>query len=368
LRRKPDRAAGVSARSPEPVPGVAGQVRMLSADRGDAGLRLDRVLLRHLADAPGASRTRIQHWIDEGRVLVNDRRPPKPSARVAWRDRVRIELPSSPPRKAPEPEARDLVVLHEDRDGLVVDKPAGMVAHPAYKHPRATLLNALLWRGRTSGAAWVPRLVHRLDKHTSGVLLVAKSTAAHAALTKAWRAPGTRKTYLAIVAGRPSRRRGEIRLRLDRDPGDRRRVVVSEGSGRDCVTRYEVLATSRGTRAGISLLACELLTGRMHQIRVHLAAIGLPIIGDAVYGTTRLPVTADARLAACVRDFPRQALHAWRLCVEPGGDVGFVDVEAPLPGDMRALLGAGGIDVERALPRATAVASSPSPWRATRSG
>ena len=291
-----------------------------------------------------SSRTRIQRWIAEGRVRVAGRVPGKPSARVARGDAIDVALPPARPRSRPQPEPLDLAILHEDALTLVVDKPAGLVAHPAYRHTTGTLLNAVLWRAGPE--AWTPHLVHRLDKQTSGVLVVAKSADAHGALARAWRSRAFSKHYLAVVCGRPPRRRGEIRLKLDRDVLDRRRVVASTTRGRESLTRYEVVAASRGARAGLSLLCCELVTGRMHQLRVHLAAIGLPIVGDRVYGPARLPLSADARLTRTVQSFPRQALHAWRVHGPHPDGTTTLDVSAPLPQDIRALLAAAGIDAE----------------------
>jgi 23S rRNA pseudouridine1911/1915/1917 synthase len=326
-------------------------IRRLVADRGDAGQRVDRVLLRRLGDVPGISRTRVQRWIAQGRVRVGGRPPGKPSARVVFGEVLEVELPPVPARVRPQAEALDLDVLHDDPLVMAVNKPPGLVAHPAYKHARGTLLNALLWRGRTDTPGWTPRLVHRLDRQTSGVLLVAKTADAHRALTEAWRTREVRKTYLAVVWGRPPKRRGEIRLKLDRDPVDPRRVLASETRGRESLTRYDLIATSRGARTGVSLLACDLVTGRMHQIRVHLAAVGAPIVGDRVYGPARLPLALDTRLAALARALSRQALHAWRLrAPHPGGGAA-LDVHAPVPDDLRQFLAAAGIDTDAVLSR-----------------
>ena len=325
----------------------AGMVRrVLQADRGDAGVRLDRVLLRRLADVPSLSRTRIQRWIEAGQVTVGGRRPARVSARVAAGDEIAVTLPASPPPRRPAPEPGRLDVLFEDAAWLALDKPAGVVVHPAYRHAAGTLLNVVLARAADEG--WMPRLVHRLDKQTSGVLLVAKTADAHRALAQAWATGAVRKHYLAITWGAPPRPRGEIRLPLGRDPLDRRRVTVAATGGRDSRTRYEVVARSRGLRAGLSLVHCELLTGRMHQVRVHLAAAGCPIVGDRVYGPARPPHLADARLAEASAALPRHALHAWRLALtlNPGPRR---TLEAPVPADLRPLLEAAGIDGDAEL-------------------
>lgn len=331
---------------------AATERRRIVADRGDAGVRLDRVLQRHLADVSGVSRTRVQRWIAEGAVLVGGRPARRVAARVALGDDIVVEVAVRPPRRRPRAEMHPLAVLHEDADVIVLDKPPHVVVHPSYKHASGTVLNALLGRSDQQGGSWTPRLVHRLDKDTSGVLLVAKRLDAHARLTRAWHCALVEKIYLAIVVGHPPRRDGDIRLCLARDPVDARRVVASPTRGRDSLTRYKVLAVSKGLRAGVALVRCELVTGRMHQVRVHLASIGCPIAGDRVYGNLHARPLEDPRLAGAIRAVPRHALHAWRLTIpecEPGAPRQFV---APLPADMTQLLDAAGIAVEAALARA----------------
>lgn len=312
----------------------------VAIDRGDAGARLDLVLLRHLTSRPGVSRTRIQGWIAAGDVLVNGRPAPRASWKVAAGDDIRVRLPEMAPRARPQPEARALDVLYEDEHLLAVNKPAGMVVHPSYKHAAGTLMNALLAHTPTPG------LVHRLDKHTSGVVLVAKSRGVHAALQHAMERRAIDKDYLAIVYGRPSPARGTIDLALDRDPWDRRRVTVRDRGGVPSVTRYEVVARMKGPpAAAISILRCRLITGRMHQIRVHLAARGWPIVGDAVYGPKTPPRLEPEALDACARRLARQALHAWRISfVHPAGGRR-VTIEAPVPDDMRALAAEAGLSL-----------------------
>ena len=211
---------------------------------------------------------------------------------------------------------------------------------------------------KTSGAeapAVRPGLVHRLDRDTSGVLLVAKSRAAHAGLARAIKARALQKDYLAVVYGRVPLVRGRIELRLQRDPLDRRRVAASRTEGRSAATLYELLAEScpgsrdDGGRAGwLSLLRCRLVTGRTHQIRVHLAALGLPIVGDPLYGEPRHRGIADPALAALCRDFPRQALHAWRLGLRHPVTGQALALRAPLPADLGRLLRAAGLGGEAA--------------------
>ena len=312
----------------------------VALDRGDAGVRLDRVLLRHLGRRPGASRTRIQAWIAAGAVLVNGRPASRASRKVSASDDVRVRLEPVAPRQRPQPENRRLDVVYEDDDLLAVNKPAGLIVHPSYKHAAGTLMNALLWHTPTPG------LVHRLDKQTSGLVLVAKRREVHAALQRAMERRAVDKHYLAIVIGRPSPPRGTIDLALDRDPWDRRRVTVRDRGGVPSVTKYEVAGRSASAAKGrLSLVRCRLITGRMHQIRVHLAAKGWPIVGDPTYGPAVPVRIADTELAERVRTFPRQALHAWRIELDHPCTGARLSIEAPVPDDMAALLDAAGLTV-----------------------
>jgi 23S rRNA pseudouridine1911/1915/1917 synthase len=302
---------------------VATPPRILTADRGDAGRRLDLMLRRHLTKDEAASRTRVQAWIEGGRVAVNGTVVRRVSSRAAFGDVVSITLPPAVARREMAAEDVALRVLFEDGHLIAVDKPSGIVVHPTYRNTHGTLMNALLWRARAWPASQRPSIVGRLDKLTSGIVLAAKSAASHAALQRATAASDCEKDYLAVVHGRVNIARGAIDLRLGRDRGDRRRMVASETTGADSVTRFERLA--RGT--SLSLLRCRLETGRTHQIRVHLAARGWPIVGDRVYGT---PEAANA--------FPRQALHAWRLAFTHPITGDRLHIEAEMPRDLRRLL------------------------------
>lgn len=316
-------------------------VRDIEIDRGDVGVRIDRVLLRHLSDRPDVSRTRIQAWIAAGRVLVNDRPPDRPAWRVAAGDRVRVDLPAARVRSRPQAEPVPLEVLYEDDDLVALNKPAGIVVHPSYRHASGTLLNGLLWHARERGEAHEPSLVQRLDKQTSGVLLAAKRPAVHAALQQAMYRNDVAKDYLAVVVGRPSPARGTIDLALDRDPWDRRRVIVRDRGGQPSVTRYERLAVARA--AGLALVRCRLVTGRMHQIRVHLHAKGWPILGDPTYGPRAVPRLEDPDARRVVDGFARQALHAWRLALAHPVTRQPLEITAPIPRDLRQLLDAAGL-------------------------
>jgi 23S rRNA pseudouridine1911/1915/1917 synthase len=316
--------------------------RLLIADRGDAGLRLDLVLRRHLTDIRAVTRTRVQAWIETGLVTVNGREVRRVATRAALGDIVAVSLPiAAPPPPQPEPVPID--VLFEDDHLLAVDKPAGLVVHPTHRHASGTLLNALLWHARGWPAGQRPSLIGRLDKQTSGVVLVAKTAAMHAALQRALNHPSARKEYVAVVYGRVPRARGTIDLRLRRDPFDRRRVVASTTIGAESVTRYERMARARAPDAGLAVLRCTLVTGRTHQIRVHLAASGWPIVGDPVYGERRWPDVADPVLRDALAAFARQALHATRLAFTHPATRTSVIVEAGLPPDMAALVACAGL-------------------------
>jgi 23S rRNA pseudouridine1911/1915/1917 synthase len=287
-----------------------------TADRGDARLRLDQVLVRRVTDVTRMSRSRAQDWIESGAVQVDGSIASRPAIRVREGALVEVALPdSAEPRMRPQPEPGALDLLHEDEHLLALNKPAGLVVHPSYKNVSGTLLNAVLWHLRARQDVR-PGIVTRLDKDTSGVLLVSLTPGVHAALQ---RTP-IRKEYLAIVAGAPRPERGTIDLPLGRDPEDRRRVVVTP-EGIPSVTHYEVLSSADG----LSVVRCELGTGRTHQIRVHMAASGWPLLGDPTYGI------ADARLT-------RQGLHSWRATFSHPVSGASVQITAPLPPDLAAVV------------------------------
>lgn len=317
--------------------------RMLTADRGDAGRRIDHVLRRHLTDVAEASRTRVQSWIDGGRVTINGRVVLRPAARTAAGDIVAINLPLLTPRLPMAAEQTPVCVLHEDEHLLVVSKPAGVVVHPTHRHLTGTMMNALLWYARAWPSGERPSIVGRLDKLTSGLLVVAKTPGIHADLQRGWAGERTRKDYLALVYGRMNPTTGEIRLALRRDPGDRRRVVASTTLGAPSVTAFERLARATAPRVGLSLVRCRLITGRTHQIRVHLAASGWPIVGDPVYGAPRWREIAEPTLASTVKAFGRQALHAWRIAFTHPLTGLTLHVEAPPPPDLANLLAAASL-------------------------
>jgi 23S rRNA pseudouridine1911/1915/1917 synthase len=321
--------------------------RVLTADRGDAGRRLDLVLRRHLADVNEATRTRVQTWIENGQVTVNGAAVRRVAARAAFGDVVSIQLPEPAPRTKMGAEQIGLDILYEDDHLLAVNKPAGLVVHPTFKHATGTLMNALLGYARNWPSSQRPSIVGRLDKLTSGIVVVARSADAHAKLQRALTPTAVsthcEKQYLAVVYGRVKARRGAIDLRLAHSAADRRRIVASTISGVASLTRFERVAQVAAPRVGLSLLRCNLVTGRRHQIRVHLAARGWPIVGDAAYGETHWSRIVDVALAAALRTFPRQALHASRVAFIHPVTRGRVVIEAPLPRDFECLVAAAGL-------------------------
>ncbi|MEM7488209.1 MAG: RluA family pseudouridine synthase [Pseudomonadota bacterium] len=319
--------------------------------RADPPSRLDKAIARDVPDEAHLSRSRLARLLAEGRVRVNG----APAAgRVAEGDAVEVHVPA-PDDPEMRPEAIPLAVIHEDDDLLVVDKPAGMVVHPAPGAPGGTLVNALLHHlgGRLSGVGGElrPGIVHRIDKDTSGLLVVAKSDAAHHGLAAQFAAHTAERRYLAICHGVPRpadpRLRGirgnaweagdvlKITTGLARHRTDRQRQAVTWEGGRHAVTRLRVLEAFDGA----ALVACRLETGRTHQIRVHMRHVGHALVGDPVYGGGRR-LSGIHPAADAVSGFPRQALHAETLgFVHPvSGDT--LRFEAPLPGDMAELLGA----------------------------
>ena len=281
-----------------------------------AGQRLDRALARLL---PEESRSRLARLIDEGHVSVEGRQAAA-SLKVRSGEAIEVALAPRPADSAFQPEAIELAVVHEDEDLLVIDKPAGLVVHPGSGNWSGTMLNALLHRA--PGTKDLPRagIVHRLDKDTSGLLVVAKTEAAQTALVRQLQARTVKRTYLALVRGKVTAG-GTVDAPIGRHPVQRTRMAVVAG-GKPAVTHYRV----RRRFAAHTLLECDLETGRTHQIRVHLASIGHPLEGDPVYA-------GKARGA-----FGRQALHAWKLAFVHPRSGKTVRFESPMPADLTALL------------------------------
>ncbi len=280
---------------------------------------------------PELSRARVQALIRDGHARV-DGRATKPSARMSGGEHIQLSVPPAEPA-LPEPEDLPLSVLFQDRDLLVLDKAPGMVVHPAAGHRRGTLVNALLHHVRDLqgvGGTLRPGLVHRLDKDTSGCLVVAKNDAALRGLQASFKTRRVQKTYLALVHGHPPGE-GHMETAYGRHPRHRQRFTGRLTEGKPARTAFRVLERLHGA----ALLEVDLLTGRTHQIRVHLAEAGHPLLGDVLYGGTR---KGDARVKATQAALGRQALHAWRLAFPHPRTGAQRRFEAPVPADLRAAL------------------------------
>ena len=304
---------------------------------GQSGQRIDRVLAEAVG---GLSRSRVKTLIEEGRVTRDGQRVTEPAEPCRAGVTYTLDVPVPAPAE-PAPQAIPFPILHEDADLIVLDKPAGLVVHPAPGNYDGTLVNALLAHcgpGFTGiGAERRPGIVHRLDKDTSGVMVVAKTQLANDALTRAFAERDLERRYHALVWGLPSPAGGEIEGAIGRDRRDRKRMAVVTHGGKPALTRYRVL---RAWGLSASLLECELATGRTHQIRVHLAFRGHPVVGDPVY-LRRIPATArglEAGPRQALLDFPRQALHAVSLGFRHPRSGAMLRFETPLPDDMRALI------------------------------
>ena len=291
----------------------------LDAFEGDAGKRLDHFLRERL---PEHSRSRLQEWIEAGRVRVNGATQ-KRSYLVKGSERIDVE-PAAPPPLHATPEDLPLDILYEDRDVIAVNKPAGMVVHSGAGRHSGTLVNALLHRyGALSGVGGDlrPGIVHRLDRLTSGVILVARNDAAHVHLARQFSSREVEKIYLALVHGRLKSDRGRITRPITRDPARRIRMTAKLERGRSAITEYRML--KRFDK--FTLVEVRIGTGRTHQIRVHLASIGHPVVGDKLYGAP------DSSLA-------RYFLHAHQITFTSPGSGERISVTAPLPAELQQYL------------------------------
>lgn len=304
----------------------------VALDDSAAGLRLDRALAEAL---PNLSRERVKNLIKGGRVadmggaILWD-----PSAKAAAPATLELRLPKPAPAHNV---AQDLglVIAFEDEHLIVVDKPAGMVVHPAAGNFDGTLVNALLHHcaGQLSGVGGVarPGIVHRIDKDTSGLIVAAKHDLAHEGLAKQFAAHSIDRRYLAIVTGRPMPANGTVEATLGRSSTNRKKMaVVAEGRGKHAITHYRTVEALKGA----TLVECQLETGRTHQVRVHMAHIGHPLLGDPVYGRNRKPLSEVLK----ARNFTRQALHAARLGFIHPVTGNRIALDSALPPDMRELI------------------------------
>ena len=295
--------------------------------------RLDLAILE---THPDFSRSRVEGLVKAGFVTVNGAVASKAGMKVAETDEIVVEIPPPVPA-VPEPEDIPLAIVYEDDDLVVVDKPPGMVVHPAPGHFTGTLVNALLHHCPSlSGIGGVarPGIVHRLDQDTSGLIVVAKTQRAMDSLARAFASHDkVEKTYLAVCHGRPRLDSGRIENMIGRHPVDRKRMAVVEKGGKCAITNWRVAKFM--PEKGLSLVECRIETGRTHQIRVHMASLGCPVVGDAVYGRRALDKRLDPVPA-------RQMLHAWRLSLAHPADGRRMDFESPPPADLLEYVPAAG--------------------------
>jgi 23S rRNA pseudouridine1911/1915/1917 synthase len=329
----------------------SGQQISLDVDEADAGERLDRYITSQLSNF---SRSRIKSLIKEGHARRNGETLDEPNFRVKSGDKLVIDIPAPQPA-IPRPEAIPLNIVYEDDQLLVVDKPAGLVVHPAAGNWSGTLVNALIAHCGESlsgiGGVRRPGIVHRLDKKTSGLMVVAKTDRAHHALTGAFARRGLdgglERSYRALIWGVPQRRRGTVNAAIGRKTDQRQRMAVVSRGGKDAVTHYSVLkpygeassSNPRNAGACASLVECRLETGRTHQIRVHMAHIGHPLIGDPVYGSgfkSKSELLPENAQKAILR-LDRQALHAATLGFSHPTSDKFMKFESSLPKDFASV-------------------------------
>ncbi len=304
----------------------------ISVSGEEVGIRLDRLVAAHF---PELSRTRVQELIEEGLVLLNGK-PAKDSHKVHANDVIRV-VPRERPALRAEAEAIPLDVLYEDEDVIAINKPAGMSVHAGARNSHGTLVNALLGRGQAlsqSEDPLRPGIVHRLDKETSGILLVAKNDFAHAKLSEAFRQRSVRKIYLALVQGNMEEDRGRIELAIARDPNRRTRMTAKRAlllpNSRPARTDWRMLAKIDST----SLLEIQLHTGRTHQIRVHFSALKHPVVGDTLYGAATQLHLGHTALPSLGRNF----LHAAKIGFAQPRTGKPIELSAPLPAELAEYL------------------------------
>lgn len=290
---------------------------LLFVEEGDDSVRLDQLLVKKF---PTYSRTYFQDLIERGLVLLNGEQVKK-RTRPEVGDEIEIEF-ALPPDIDLTPVNIPLNIVYEDDDLLIANKPAGMVVHPAVGNYENTFVHALLWHCKEAlpgSDPLRPGIVHRLDKDTTGLLIAAKTSFAHAALVKSFSERAVTKKYLAITVGNPGE--GEIRTLIGRDPRNRQKMAVVEENGKEAITRYRTLKTA----GDLALVEVDLLTGRTHQIRVHMQHLKTPILGDPVYGSKKANEKFNTK---------RQLLHAWKIEMVHPKSKNMVKCEAPIPPDM----------------------------------
>ena len=319
---------------PSPVPEL--EKHEVAVDAASAGVRLDRVLTSAL---PKLTRMRVKALIQAGLVSRDGATISEPSNRVKPGETYVVVVP---PAADPTPQGQQipLHIVHEDDELIVIDKPAGLVVHPAPDNPDRTLVNALIHHCGESlsgiGGVRRPGIVHRLDKDTSGLMVAAKSDRAHQSLAQQFAARSIERAYVAVVWGVPQPLTGEIDAPIGRNPHNRRKMAVVQRGGKQALTRYRV---RQRLAANASIVSCKLATGRTHQIRVHLAHAGTPVVGDRLYGRARQAAGASPQAQAIIRAFERQALHAELLGFLHPSTGQAVRFESELPVEMMELIG-----------------------------
>ncbi|TNE41136.1 MAG: RluA family pseudouridine synthase [Alphaproteobacteria bacterium] len=308
---------------------------------GAEGARIDRHLAIHF---PDLSRSRLKALLMEGKVTLNGATITDPSYRVKQGDEIEITLPPPAPAE-PEPQKMDLDVVYEDSDVIVINKPAGLVVHPGAGTPDGTLVNALLAHCGASlsgiGGVARPGIVHRIDKDTSGLIVVAKNDKAHQSLAAQFEEHSVERSYLALVWGDVRQLTGTIESQIARSKNNRKKMAVVKSAGRHAVTHYKVLERFGPPGGAIAtLVECRLETGRTHQIRVHMAQLGHTLIGDPLYGSQRkrAPATLPEETRTQLEQFPRQALHARTLGFEHPSTGEFISFDSETPNDFKTLI------------------------------
>ncbi len=322
--------------------GDESDVLHVTVTQSQAGERLDKALVKL---CPGFSRSRLQGLIESNELYLNGAPCDTPSRKVKAGDEILLALPDLE-EADPQPQDIPLEIVFEDEHLLVINKASGMVVHPAAGNPDGTLVNALLFHcGDTlSGINGVrrPGIVHRLDKDTSGLMIVAKNDHAHQALSAQLQDRSLSRTYLALVSGVPLPPLGTIETQMGRHPTNRLRMAVLKGGGKEAITHYKLREAYHDT---LALVECRLATGRTHQIRVHMESIRHPLVGDPLYGAPPTALAAklrkggyDEEAAKAILAFPRQALHATEIrFIHPvSGEA--LSFSSPLPEDMAALI------------------------------
>ena len=319
--------------------GSDGRVVRLDVPAAETGRRLDRYLASALT---GHTRSALGRLIREGRVAIDGVAASKPGVAIDAGMSIEVSFPA-PGSKGPEAETIPLVVVYEDEEILVVNKPSGLVVHPGHGRRGGTLVNALLGRGTKLselGSPDRPGIVHRLDRETSGLLIVAKTDPAHAAMSRAFAGREIRKRYEALVWGHPDPAEGVIEKNIGRSRSNPTNMAIGGRGSREALTRYG----TRRVMTSFALLTLQPTTGRTHQLRVHLKSIGHPIVGDARYGGRLWKGVQDPLKSKALRSFDQLALHASGLIFEHPIRGGEIALEAPLPDDFETLLRALGKD------------------------